>query len=261
MIVSSIEKLLIIFFCGILLDGEVVYRGLFRIKLFEITWLKSKRKSKILMFSIIFFVLFLLFFRTANAEQVSQEKGYNIDKKEVFITILPVFATFIFLVSLGYISNLKLDKGEIRRAIAGTFVIAFVVLLFILILLRHERTNEIISAFIAMATTIVGFYFGSRTVQQVSREEEVIEIENVEFRNGKLLLSLRNRGEKIAEIDAIYINNKHIEVPKLKIPPRSLLNLPLSFKWYPEKECIIEVCTSTGICSQIKVKAPGGKEE
>ncbi len=172
--------------------------------------------------------------------------------------LLSILFVFAGLVCAGYRSNKSLNKGEMRRAIAGTYIFAFVVLIFVLLHIKYPRVSEVVAAFVAMVTTIVGFYFGSRTAQRASGEGESVGVENVEFSDDKLVLSLRNRGEGIAEVDAAYINNKRIDAPKLSIAPRSLLDMPLSFEWKPGEEYAIKLCTSAGICSEVRVKAPGG---
>jgi hypothetical protein len=186
------------------------------------------------------------------AEEVEFEE---LSAREAFFALLGILAVFLTFVILGYQSNRSLNRGEMRRAIAGAFVFAFVVLIFVLLRLGYPRVNEVIAGFMAMVTTIVGFYFGSRTAQREGGEE-VVGIENADFRDGRVVLSFRNGSARSVTVDAVYVNAKPVEVAKTTIPPRSLTEIPLSLEWKAGESYAIKACTSHGICSEIKVKAP-----
>ena len=180
---------------------------------------------------------------------------------QALVALIGIMAVFMILVWLGYRSNSSLNRGEMRRAIAGAFVSTFVVLIFVLLHLHYNRINEVIAGFITMVTTIVGFYFGSRTAQQEVEEEEVVGIENAEFRDGKIVLSFRNGSRRSVEVDAVYVNRRRVETPKVRVNPRSLAEIPVSFEWKEGEEYEIKVCTSKGKCSQVRVRAPKGGGE
>ena len=204
----------------------------------------------------------------ATAAQVNATPGNatavydKLGAPQALVALVGILAVFLAFVILGYRSNSSLNRGEMRRAIAGAFVFTFVVLIFVLLHLHYNRINEVIASFMAMITTIVGFYFGSRTAQQEAEEGEVVGIENAEFRDGKIVLSFRNGGRKSVEVDAVYVNRRRVETPKVRVSPRSLAEISVSFEWKEGEEYEIKACTSKGKCSQIRVRAPkrGGKE-
>ncbi len=78
------------------------------------------------------------------------------------IAIGVVMITFVSLIITGCRNDGNLDQGEMRRAIAGTFVVGFTVLMFILSA-YDIRNKEIINAYVQMVGVIVGFYFGAKT--------------------------------------------------------------------------------------------------
>ncbi len=105
---------------------------------------------------------------------VYKEKGMEYDRIllknwfEIFIVSIGlVILIFISLILLGYKSNRSLDKTEMRRAIAGTFVVGIHCLLFLSIVFNIER-SIIIGAYLGGVSSIIGFYFGFRTIQQQS---------------------------------------------------------------------------------------------
>jgi hypothetical protein len=204
-------------------------------------------------------VLLALATGIAEAEVTNQTKeGAEFEElpaKEAFFALLGILGVFLVLVVMGYKSNRSLNRGEMRRAVAGAFVSAFLVLIFVLLHLGYSRVNEVIAGFMAMVTTIVGFYFGSRTAQREGGEEAV-GIENAYFRDSELVLSFRNGSARSVTVDAVYVNTKPVEAAKTTIPPRSLAEIPLSLEWKAGESYAIKACTSHGKCSEIKVKAP-----
>ncbi len=74
------------------------------------------------------------------------------------------FLGFLLLIVLGYISNHKLDKGEMRRAIAGFFILLFGLLVTASFFpIGVDLPVAIQGLFAGTITTLIGFYFGSRT--------------------------------------------------------------------------------------------------
>ena len=75
-----------------------------------------------------------------------------------------VFIAFGLLIGIGFLADRNLNKGEMRRAIAGTFVVGFTMLM-ILSLHYGFYQNEIITAYIEFVSIVVGFYFGQRAAE------------------------------------------------------------------------------------------------
>lgn len=80
----------------------------------------------------------------------------------IWAAIIILAIVFLLLIYLGFAVDGTLDQGEMRRAIAGTFVLGFTMLIFFLS--RYEIENkEVVSAYLQMVGVIVGFYFGAKT--------------------------------------------------------------------------------------------------
>jgi len=86
-----------------------------------------------------------------------------VDWKILCLFVLVVLGIFAVFIVIGYRSGDKnLDKGEMRRAIAGSFVMGFT-LLVILSAWYELGSNNLVTAYIQLAGVVIGFYFGSRT--------------------------------------------------------------------------------------------------
>lgn len=84
------------------------------------------------------------------------------------------FVAFILLIVLGYAKNKNLDKGEMRRAITGFFIILFGLLVTSsFFLTRVDVPKEINGLFFGTIATIIGFYFGSRSSQPKPPDDTV----------------------------------------------------------------------------------------
>ena len=221
--------------------------------------------SSVVALSIIIFLFYPVFaakYNYSNNTNKNEIQFSPITPEEAFFSGATIIGIFLLLIALGYITNRSLNKGEMRRAIAGIFIAGFNVLL-ILSLKTGYASEKITSAYIATVTTIMGFYFGARTVQQ--REEELktkpyIGIENVEFRDKQIIITFRNGSSEDIEVDAVYINGKPQKITKTKIKPRSTKEINLSFKWKEGETYSIKICTSEGICSEISFTAPKKKK-
>jgi len=177
----------------------------------------------------------------------------------LYLIILAVFAG---LVGIGFASNRELNRGEMRRAIAGTVVVAFVFVLIMLFVIGYPRVGEVLSVFTGAVSAVIGFYFGSRTAQQVREaEEEHVGVENVEFRKGEVRVSFRNGGRRAIYVDALYINNSPVEIPRTKVKPGSAEVVSASLAWKAGESYTIKACTSHGVCSEVTVTAPQKKKE
>ena len=76
------------------------------------------------------------------------------------------FIAFILVIVLGYAKNKNLDRGEMRRAITAFFIILFGLLVAAgFFLTRVDVPDEINGLFFGTITTIIGFYYGSRSSQ------------------------------------------------------------------------------------------------
>ncbi len=84
------------------------------------------------------------------------------------------FIGFVLLIWLGYKNNQQLNKGEMRKAIT-----AFFVLLFGLSVVSSffpsgiDLPGEMKGLFAGTITTLVGFYFGSRTAESKPGNAEI----------------------------------------------------------------------------------------
>lgn len=76
-----------------------------------------------------------------------------------------MFVTFWGMILLGWLKDKdhKLDKGEMRRAIAGTFVVGFIILTVSSCTGCGIFQKEIVQAYTQLTFIVVGFYFGART--------------------------------------------------------------------------------------------------
>ncbi|MHC1631028.1 MAG: hypothetical protein ACXQT4_01850 [Methanotrichaceae archaeon] len=77
------------------------------------------------------------------------------------VVIIGIIAIFVLLIFMGWVRDRSLDKGEMRRAIAGCFVTGFTVLAILSLVYDIEREG-IVTAYIEMVGIVIGFYFGSK---------------------------------------------------------------------------------------------------
>ena len=81
---------------------------------------------------------------------------------------LIIFLTFMILVILGWWKDKSLDKGEIRRAVAGTLVVGFTILTMLSISFGIYQ-KEIVLMYVQLAGVVVAFYFGARIAKENGR--------------------------------------------------------------------------------------------
>ncbi|ADC64396.1 hypothetical protein Ferp_0211 [Ferroglobus placidus DSM 10642] len=174
------------------------------------------------------------------------------------LTLTAVLIVFGLLVLAGYLNNRSLSRGEMRRAIAGAFVAGFHVLLVISVIFSIY-TEKVVTTYLTALTMILGFYFGSRTVQTRQEEGEKIEVENVHFaKNGRkeLIISVRNLSSRNVTIDTIYINKEpKIVKEKAEIAPKEVKHIPLEFNWIEGERYEVKVCSAEGLKATTEVKA------
>ena len=183
----------------------------------------------------------------------------TIQSEEVWVGSLAIFVVFFIMIFLGYLVDRNLNKGEMRRAIAGSFVVGFSILMFLSLICDFSE-NQIITMYVQIAGIVIGFYFGSRTVGEKKEEEEKLEqisIENIHFseQDKTINITIRNSGTKNVIVDMVYINNEPKQVQVLTIKPESIGNLSIKHEWEKEKEYNIKIATTKGKISEKIEKA------
>ena len=173
---------------------------------------------------------------------------------------LVILAVFVMLIILGFKADKQLDKGEMRRAIAGTFVVGFTILL-ILCLTYGIYQNEVIIAYIELTGIVVGFYFGAKTAAEKRAEAAAeITIENVRFPAKEVAIAIRNGGDSKITVDTIYINKEAFKPDsKQEINPHKSKEIVQAYDWYPKTEYKIKIATTTGLTDEITASSPKEK--
>ncbi len=130
--------------------------------------------------------------------------------KIVFVTAGLIISVFMGILFLGWLTDRNLDKGEMRRAIAGTFVIGFTILM-ILCLVFNIYQKEVVIAYIELVGIVIGFYFGAKVAGEKkfgsaasaqSEESEIKELKKkiIDYYNanssdqGKVVTAINNTG-------------------------------------------------------------------
>lgn len=151
----------------------------------------------------------------------------SLPNKMLLIILEIVIFVFAGTLLLGYAADKDLDKGEMRRSIAGTFVVGFTLLL-LLSPFYEFKNNDIVTAYIQLTGVVIAFYFGTRTVMGKQKEaSNKLNIENVKFnldRSGnpdrKVTISIRNGSDDTIIVDKIYLNgddyDTHIQIETQK---------------------------------------------
>ena len=104
---------------------------------------------------------------------VKEKFGIDLVCPALFSVVLLVF---LFLILIGYRSNQRLNKNEMRRAIAGSMIIAIIAILFFSV----QLDKELLTFFLGVISTVIGFYFGYRkTEKDFSDVPTKDEVENV----------------------------------------------------------------------------------
>lgn len=173
-----------------------------------------------------------------------------------------ILGIFVLLIALGYRDDKSLNKGEMRRAIAGTLVIGFVIL--VVLSLCYEISNQpLVIAFIELVGIVVGFYFGSKTVAEKKEVEEKktgqIRIENVQFsgKSDKIInITIRNSGDFEVTVDRVYINNEPKKIEEGTISLKSAKDFPVEHEWNKGESYRIKVSTTEGTIIEKEEKAP-----
>ena len=175
-----------------------------------------------------------------------------------FVAVI-ILAVFAGLVLLGYLAKERgrLDMGEMRRAIAGTLVVGFTILL-IFSLKYGIMQTEIIIAYIELVGIVIGFYFGAKTAAENGAEPAtMLTIEHVGFlvqnMKKKIAITIRNGGAAEITVDMIYINEKPLNT---NIPiRRSHIELQ-DYEWECDTKYKIKIGTTAGLTVEKTKKSP-----
>lgn len=181
-----------------------------------------------------------------------------ISTEDAWAAILLLVIVFGALVGVGYCAKERgrLDMGEMRRAIAGTFVVGFTILT-ILCLKYGINQTAVVLAYIELVGIVIGFYFGTRTVAEERAEAAAkISIEHVKFvddadpKKRKMMLTIRNGGDSEIKVDKIYINEDAFETD-IKINPQKSKEIEQLYEWEYETEYKIKIATTAGLTEDI----------
>ncbi|HRW81982.1 MAG TPA: hypothetical protein P5049_00870 [Methanothrix sp.] len=113
---------------------------------------------------------------------VTEILGSRLTIADAWVGIAFVAFVFLFLIFLGCLADQTLSKGELRRAVAGSLVLAFTILALFSIVMGEEIGigREIVIAYIQLVGIAVGFYFGAKTAEREEGDGEVEEVEEEE---------------------------------------------------------------------------------
>ncbi len=188
--------------------------------------------------------------------ETKSNTGLNIIPVDERLTIVIVVAcliicAFIGILFLGWWKDRNLDKGEMRRAIAGTFVIGFTILM-ILCLSFNIYQKEVIIAYIELVGIVIGFYFGAKTAAEKKAEAAAkIDIENIRLPDPKkVAITIRNGGETAITVDKIYVNESAFD-KVVKIGPQNSQEIELELPDALQPGYKIKIATTTGLTSEI----------
>ncbi len=170
--------------------------------------------------------------------------------------IVMLILIFVLILCLGWLDDHKLDKGEMRRALAGMLVVGFTVLAVLSIIYEFEL-SMIALAYIELTGIVVGFYFGAKTAAEKRAEAAAeITIENVRFPFEKVAITIRNGGDSKITVDRIYINKKAFDIKNVTIGPEKFVEVPQPYEWDPKTEYKIKVATATGLTAETTLLSP-----
>ncbi|WP_406661851.1 hypothetical protein V7O66_04865 [Methanolobus sp. ZRKC3] len=189
-----------------------------------------------------------------NISEITVSPSIELPYGWFYIVLFVVLLVFGAILVMGYKADTCLNKGEMRRTIAGTFVVGFTILL-LLSLFYEFRNDEIVTAYVQMTGVVIGFYFGTRSA--LGKQTGVsggLSIENVKFEldssgnpDKKITLSIRNGGDVGIRVDRIYLNGEDFDKDVQIEPQRSKKEtITLNEIWTQGKGYNIKVATTTG---------------
>ncbi|CAD6491436.1 MAG: hypothetical protein CHKLHMKO_00126 [Candidatus Argoarchaeum ethanivorans] len=199
----------------------------------------------------------------ASGNQTTPE---TISERMTVLVVFLILGIFVLLIGLGYQADKSLNKGEMRRAIAGTLVTGFVILVFLS--LYYEISNQpLVIAFIELVGIVVGFYFGSKTVAEKKEVEEKktgqIKIENVQFsgKDGKIInITIRNGGDSEVTVDRVYINSEPKKIEEGTISPKSAKDFSIEHEWKRGESYRVKIATTEGVTTEKREESPSNEE-
>ena len=184
-------------------------------------------------------------------------KSSILDDVGLLIAAIVILSVFWWLIHIGAKADKKLDKGEMRKAIAGTFVVGFSMLMILSI--KYEiPDNDIITMYVQLAGIVVAFYFGARAAAVKQAEAATtIGIEHVRFLpdHKKIAITIRNGSDSEINVDKIYINEDVIE-ESIKISPEKSKETEQDCEWQSGTKYKIKIATTTGLTAEIQVAPP-----
>ena len=183
------------------------------------------------------------------------------------VTIL-IVSVFGGLMYAGYKADADLNKGEMRRSIAGTFSVGFIILMLLSLNYSFDQNKEIVTTYIQLVGVVIGFYFGTRTALSASKSSTEIgkslDIENVKFETDKsgnparkITLTIRNGGDTDLQLDKLYFNGEDFDRSiQIKSHRTVKETIDIEKEWVPDKEYNFKVATTTGIVAEKKYLSP-----
>jgi len=185
----------------------------------------------------------------------------------IAIVVFIILVVFVgILVSGWYGDHRNLDKGEMRRAIAGVFVVGFTILVFLSIA-YDIKLSEIVLMYIELTGIVIGYYFGARTAKEKKAEAAAkITIEHMKFvydddpKKRKIILTIRNGGDTEIKVDKIYANEVAYET-SVKIESQKSKEIEEFHEWKYETEYKIKIATATGFTDEISRLSPKEKQK
>lgn len=186
------------------------------------------------------------------------------------VTIL-IVCVFGGLMYAGYKADADLNKGEMRRAIAGTFSVGFIILMLLSLNYSFDQNKEIVTTYIQLVGVVIGFYFGTRTALSASKSTtettisgKSLDLENVKFETDEsgnptknITFTIRNGGDTNLQLDKIYFNGEDFD-RSIQIKSHSTVKetIDIEKEWVPNKEYNFKVATTTGIVAEKKYLSP-----
>jgi hypothetical protein len=182
------------------------------------------------------------------------------------IVVFIILVVFVGILGAGWYADRNLDKGEMRRAIAGVFVVGFTIIVFLSISYDIEL-SKIVLMYIELAGIVIGYYFGARTAKEKRAEAAAkITIEHMKFAydddptKRKIILTIRNGGDTEIKVDKIYVNEVAYET-SVKVESQKSKEIEEFHEWKYETEYKIKIAATTGLTDEISRLSPKEKQK
>ncbi len=122
---------------------------------------------------IFFTFVFIPSLMATNGEENGTPQTGRISMTAFIVAASIIIIAFMGILILGWLKDRNLDKGEMRRAIAGTFVVGFTMLM-VLCLRFGIYQKEVVIAYIELVGIVIGFYFGAKIAGEKKTDSEDI---------------------------------------------------------------------------------------